>query len=39
MFTLQLLIDEKLLTQIKFKTLKEKAGNLKFHDANHMMKV
>ena len=39
MFTLELLINEKMLTNTKFTILRKKAGNLTFEDAQNMLEV
>lgn len=39
MFTLELLINEKMLTNTKFLILRKKAGNLTFEDAQNMLEV
>ena len=39
LFTLQLLINDKLLTNEKFTILKRKAANLTFQDAQNMVEV
>lgn len=39
MFTLELLINEKMLTNTKFTILRKKAGNLTFEDSQNMLEV
>ncbi|KAK1135499.1 hypothetical protein K0M31_000088 [Melipona bicolor] len=39
MFTLELLINEKMLTNTKFTILRKKAGNLTFEDAQNMLEI